>query len=618
MKLRHAIIFTGLTLFIAACDFTLAADVTPPPGYVAPTPMPTLGPLYPASAPDISNGAAIYAEKCAPCHGVTGFGDGEQGKQLPVTVAAFALPETALEASPATWFTMVSQGNLDRFMPPFTSLSEQERWNVVAYAFTLHTTPGQVEQGETLFKATCADCAAKFSDQEKMATLSGEDLIRIIRDGDGDIPAFGSNFTDEEAAAVAAYLRTLTFAPPPATPTAVPATEISTATEAGTPSAGSTPVDGAQVLVTPQAASVTGIGNVSGSIENQTSANLPVDLKITLRSFEHGIDPNAGPQEIATFETVVNADGSFLFENVEIPENRIYIAELDFDGITYQSDFAVVEAGMTEVVLPAIPVYASTEDYSVLRVDILQMYFDFANEQDVQILAVYSIMNTTDKTVLVKIDDMQEIPFIKSPKDAENIGYEASQDSAPFVPLADGFAMPPSETPYGLIAFASLPKDKQIEISQSVALPVTEVMVLVPEGVTAEGDALSDNGPHEFEGGVFNMYTAGSMEVDGNISFTLSGEPKGISVAPDVTQNQNLLIGVGALGVVLILAGAWMYWRDRRRVEDDDEVADELDDPESLMDAIIALDDLHRAGKLSDQAYQQRREELKNALKRKS
>ena len=42
-----------------------------------------------------------------------------------------------------------------------------------------------------------------------------------------------------------------------------------------------------------------------------------------------------------------------------------------------------------------------------------------------------------------------------------------------------------------------------------------------------------------------------------------------------------------------------------------------FDDPESLMDAIIALDDLHRAGKLSDEAYQQRRNELKNALKRK-
>jgi hypothetical protein len=33
------------------------------------------------------------------------------------------------------------------------------------------------------------------------------------------------------------------------------------------------------------------------------------------------------------------------------------------------------------------------------------------------------------------------------------------------------------------------------------------------------------------------------------------------------------------------------------------------------MDAILALDDLHRAGKISDQAYQRRRTELKDIIK---
>ncbi|MDP2778377.1 MAG: hypothetical protein Q8O48_12115, partial [Anaerolineales bacterium] len=115
MKLRHTIIFAISAILLAACNFTLAADVTPPPGYVAPAPAPTLGPLYPARAPDIENGKLIFAEKCAPCHGAAGLGDGPDGKQLPVAVAAFALPETAHKASPAKWYTTVTQGNLDRF-----------------------------------------------------------------------------------------------------------------------------------------------------------------------------------------------------------------------------------------------------------------------------------------------------------------------------------------------------------------------------------------------------------------------------------------------------------------------------------------------------------------------
>jgi hypothetical protein len=66
----------------------------------------------------------------------------------------------------------------------------------------------------------------------------------------------------------------------------------------------------------------------------------------------------------------------------------------------------------------------------------------------------------------------------------------------------------------------------------------------------------------------------------------------------------------------------WMYMRDSKKedgLEDDDEADDdEFEDPESIMDAIIALDDLHRAGKLPDEAYKQRRDELKGMLKRRS
>ena len=82
-----------LAFLLSACTFSLAEDMTPPPNYFPPTPMPTLGPLYPAEAPDIENGAAIYAEKCAACHGPQGMGDGDQGKQLPVTVAGLGLPQ---------------------------------------------------------------------------------------------------------------------------------------------------------------------------------------------------------------------------------------------------------------------------------------------------------------------------------------------------------------------------------------------------------------------------------------------------------------------------------------------------------------------------------------------
>lgn len=612
MKLRHTILLALIAVFLAACNFTLAEDVTPPPNYVEPTPMPTMGPLYPASAPDVKNGATIYVEKCAACHGTTGLGDGPQGLQLPVTVAALGLPATAQKALPSNWYTMVTQGNLEKFMPPFASLSDQERWDVVAYALTLHTTPTQIEMGKSLFEANCADCAKNFSNQKMMSSLSENDIIQMVKDGAGDIPPFGNKFTDDEAAAVAAYIRSLTFSAP-AAPVVVPATEASAPADGGTPPAEVTP----QAEATSEAA-VASMGKISGSIENQTGAKFPSDTKVTLRGYEHGGDMSAGPKEILTLEGVVNPDGTFVFEDIEIIESQIYLAEVVVDGLTYQSEFAIAEAGMTDVSLLPITIRATTEDFSALKIESLEIFFDLANADTAQIFSVYSIVNAGDKTVVVKMGDKQNIPFIAFPSGAEGLGFEAAQDSAPFMPTADGFAMPPSEKPYGLIAYASIPKAKEIVISQTALIPIDSISVLIPEGVTVEGKTLTDGGTQAMDTMNFQLYTSAGLGKNESIEFTLNGEPETVAVKPDVTQNKNLLIGIGALGVILILAGGWMFMRDRNKHEEelDDEEDDELGDPESLMDAIIALDDLHRAGKIPDEAYQQRRSELKEALKR--
>ena len=71
---------------------------------------------------------------------------------------------------------------------------------------------------------------------------------------------------------------------------------------------------------------------------------------------------------------------------------------------------------------------------------------------------------------------------------------------------------------------------------------------------------------------------------------------------------------------MLILAGVWMFLRDRGKVDDDnfeetEEDEDEFETAEEVMDAIIALDDLYRAKKIPEEAYQTRREELKERLK---
>jgi len=625
MKLRHFIFFTIIAALLAACNFTLAQDVTPPPDYVPPTPMPTLGPLFPASAPDVKNGAAIYVEKCAACHGETGLGDGPQGKQLQVTVAPLGLPATAQKAVPSDWYTTVTQGNIARFMPPFVSLSDQERWDVVAYALTLHTKPTQIEKGKSLFEANCADCAKTFSNQKMMSALSENALVNLIKNGEGAIPAFGSKFTDDEAVAVAAYIRTLTFAAPLAAPTVAPATKAVVTADSGTPSAETTaPAEGStpQAEVTPEATIVAGVGKVSGSVDNQTDTKLPSGTKVTLHVFAHGGDmQNSGPQEITSLESTVNADGTFVFENVEMPESRIFIAEVDANGMTYQSDFAVVKAGDTELTLAPIKIFSASTDLSKLTVNQTHIFLD-VKDGTLQVIEFFNILNSTDTAISIPVADNQ-MAMAKTPPNMTSLGFDAQQGAGVPVQTADGFVLPPSEKMYGVAAGFEMPYDKSAEIEIPFALGIPSGSVLTPIGVKLEGAGFVDKGPTDIGSGtMYQVYEFSEIKPDSVLKIKLSGQPEQAPAAANATgvkSNQPLLIGIGAFGVVLIVAGVWLFMRDRRKREEevDVEESDEFEDPESLMDAIIALDDLHRAGKIPDEAYQQRRNELKDALQRK-
>jgi mono/diheme cytochrome c family protein len=615
MKLSPLILFVASAITLTACNFTLAQDVTPPPDYVPPTPMATLGPLFPAHTPSTENGAIIFVEKCAPCHGATGMGDGEQGIQLNVPVAALGLPEIARPVSPAQWYTVVTQGNMARFMPPFASLSDQERWDVVAYAMTLHTSGEEIARGKELFETNCADCSTDFfQDQEKMSALSGVELARMIQQGNEQIPAFGAGLSEEEVWSVSAYLRTLSFDTSPivfapaasGTPESVSVTE----TPAGTPLSTVEATEPSSSTVVARE----GFGVVSGSVENSIGTELPADMKVTLRGYDHGADPNTGPEEVFSKEGTVRADGSFEFENIELPLNRIFIAEVGFEGIELQSGFAIVEQGNTSLTLPPIRLYKKTEDTSALIVDEARIFFEYGTDV-VQVFSVYSLRNPSDEIILVKFNERGEIPFIQSPEGSSGFGYEPMQDSEPFQQIENGFAIPPSENSYGLIAYASVPKARDFEFSQGFELPVTAVTVFVPEGVTIQAERSTDLGLQAIQDFNFQIYDLGSATAGETLHLSLSGIPREAD-SPATASSQNLLLGAGALGLALILGGGWMYLRNRgEEGAGEREEGDEFESADEVIDAILALDDLHRARSISDEAYRKRRAELKGILK---
>jgi mono/diheme cytochrome c family protein len=636
MKFRSTFFVGLIALILTACNMTLAQDVTPPPGAVQQAQaQPTSGPVYPAQAPDLQNGAAIYAQECAPCHGSLGLGDGPMSAQLTsqnITVPALGSPETANAAVPANWFSTVTLGNMQKLMPPFSNkLNDQERWDVVAYAFSLSTSPEQISQGEQLFKKNCADCPTDlFADQGKMAALSTADLVNLLAEGRDGLPALGESLTQDELQAVAAYLRTLTFGDSSlaAEPASTSATTILAQTEV--PSNEESPVEGPmpseaegteQAGVLTEAQSVpTGFGPVSGELVNGSGGEIPSGASVTLRGFEHSTDPNSTPQEVVTQTVETNATGAFLFEDVSIPDGRIFLAEANYQGIIFRSELVTSKAGMTELTFQDIKVYENTTDSGGLVVEQLHVSFDMAVEGGVQVFELFTISNLSDKAYIFRTDGTS-LPFIPLPEGASNVGLELSQNSAPLLPTESGdLAIPPSENFYSIIAFFNMPYDKLLELRQPLALPVNSTLVIVPEGIKVKSDQLADEGIQQTEQG-FNVqtYSASGLNAGSLLEITLSGKVKSAATG-GVDNRQILLISAGAFGVVLIFAGVWMYLRDRDKLDEDEfedaeEEDDEFETAEEAMDAIIALDDLHRAKKIPDGAYQARRAELKERLK---
>lgn len=661
MKLRIFLLIAIAALALSGC-ISLADDITPPPGYKTPTPRPTMGPLFPENPPSPQRGEEIYLASCEPCHGAGGMGDGFRAAQLPNPVPALASPEIAKNASPAAWFTIVTQGNIEKFMPPFNSLTDQERWDVVAYAQSLGISEEQRQQGQEIYETSCANCHGpngsqpangSLTDLQVMSGYSLMDIVTFTSQGVGEMPGFEGQLSSDDLYAVAAYVRTLGFAAsqpvatqqPTATPEPVTATLESTPAEGetSTPQAETTATGTEQAEITAtqetgestatEVAPLAGMGRFTGQVVHGAGEELPAGLTVVLHGFDHDFTTSQF-SETVTLETQIDEDGFFFFENIEIPEGRAFYASFEFNQFEYSSPAVFVEPGQQAFELP-ITVFATSTDPSGLLAQQLHILFDYTKPGVVQVIQFYVITNPTDTILVPGEDGLPSLAF-NLPAGATNLQFEDGEIGGRFVLTENGFGdlqpLPPTtgdSGAYQLIYAYELPLQETIEIRQGINLNVSTLSILAPRGVTVSGQSLTYTGEQDMgTGGSFDIYAASGLQPGSELAFTISGQPTQPEspAASDSQQDattRNIIIAVGVFGVALIATGVYLFWRDRqldRENEDDDEDDDlDEDDPaeeDNLLDAIIALDDQFRANNIPEDAYKKRRAELKARLKK--
>lgn len=613
----------SLALLLGGCGLSLAEDIKPPANYREPTAAETpvdISAAFPLVPPDPAAGKLIYAEKCLPCHGESGMGNGPQAGNLSVPAAALGKPEIARSARPIDWFEMVTFGNIERLMPGFSSLTDRQRWDVVAYAFTLSTTPEMLAMGQENYNQNCAEChgllgqgdgeraaslstlPASWSDQERLAGLSSEDLVKVMTGEKQGHPSFTDVLDETKQYAVAAYVRSLSFAQN-SQDNENPVAEKPEESQ-GNPEAAAEEQPLRSVAI-------------YGKVENATPGGVvPPGLKVVITAYE-GMNP--------AFEISgdVAEDGTYRVEDVAYSQDYVYFAQVDANGLTFNSEILHgVDVTGAEMELP-IQIFDTTTDTSGIRADRLHIFFDFSQSGVLQVVNLFIISNPGGRVVVAPGPDQPVLRF-PLPEGASNLQFQDGELGGRYVKTEDGFGdrmgISPGAGQHQVLFAYSLPYDRKLQLNMPISIPVDAAIVMMPPGdVSLKSEQLMDAGQRDVQGMAFQVYqTASSLPAGGQLSLSLSGRAKAAGAASQPNDINALLIGGGFLSVVLIGAGVWLY-RQRTsqyagKSDGEAEVEEEIETSEAILDAIVALDDLHAAGNLPEAAYQERRAQLKARL----
>src|SRR2546428_5306527 len=106
---------------------------------------------YPRQLPSFEAGRLLFAQNCSQCHGEAGKGDGPGRESMnpkqPVP-ANFTDAEFMAGLSPVKAFNAISFGVEKTAMASFAALSQDQRWQLAFYIFSLRFSEGKTETGK--------------------------------------------------------------------------------------------------------------------------------------------------------------------------------------------------------------------------------------------------------------------------------------------------------------------------------------------------------------------------------------------------------------------------------------------------------------------------------------
>ncbi len=593
----------GVGLLLASCSLASPAPAEQPASQsqALPQVQQTAQPLtLPTRRPSVSAGAQLYQEKCVSCHGAQGHGDGPMAAQIQTQfgspVANLTDDVVARAQTPEQWYNTVTNGRLDKGMPPFAdSLDVDQRWDVIAYAWSLAAPPDQIARGQQVYTEQCAHChgdSGKGDGKDatgQLPNLADFATIAQVEPGrwdqaldSGHIPSFAGTLSADAERAVVDYVRTFAYdyaGASVASPAATPSSTVS------------------QLPANPAGPAAPFL--IEGPIINGTAgASVPDNLPMTLYILPH----QGGDQNVISHTFQSGVGGRYSITTTEVTSSSLVAVGTDYKDLNF---FSEVGAYQPPAVTLPITIYESTSDVGQVKVDTLHIIVTpGANGLDVS--EIYVLSNNGDRFVA---GFGAPVMHFALPTGATNLQIAPEMQSV-LKQAGDGLdyyaGIPVGSQAQQIVYQYTLPSGTTA-LGRPIYHPIDSVNVLIegdPSKTTVSSDQLVSQGAQVIQGSSYQQFTATALK---------AGQTLTASISPAAAPlDWRILLGIVLVVVGVIGVVVWQRSQKKQAVETVDRRLEIQ--REALIDQIAALDDDFAAGQLDEVNYKAQRAKLKEKL----
>jgi mono/diheme cytochrome c family protein len=563
----------------------------------------------PLAPPFAAAGRASYLENCAPCHGEQGLGNGPTAADLPDPATAFADKAAIWELSPAMLFHTTKFGRLEKLMPPWSNrLDDSEIWNTVAFAWSLHTKESETRAGAELYTQSCANCHGEsgagdgpdatgdlpdFTDLRYTTFVSQAEWQAGWQEAH---PEIGADWSSAQQEAALEYIRTFSYTPPWQSP------------------------------LRP------GNGVITGTIVFGADSGVQtIDDSVVLLDAYMGFEP------VARFTTTLSADNTFIFENLTVDPNLVYLASVVADGLSYSSAMLSLtpERSATSA---TITIYGATDSPENIRINRAHWIID--SQPGALVLAqIYLIGNQGDRTFIGRMVDGVDTPVtvgIDIPPDAQEITFQNGALGNRFRRVGniiyDTMPVLPGDSTQQIIVQYAIPfSGSSYDLRQELLYRTDSLSTLVANYPNLRVDApeMTFDSVQNIQGSEYQIWRQSNFG-PGTIEIKLQGllerdavDPRMLSGASAGATTQLAQIGppmeawvswVMMALVAAALLGVTGVAIQRGAIASTTTNQELKTLQESLIAEIAKIDDLHALGQIGDTEWLRRRTNLKAQL----